>query len=120
MCLARTWPTNEDDVVCRINEVTPMQMTNKSFIVIVGLYWEATGGHWVVVIGYEADEHGEVANFLVLDPAFEAKRTQLWNAVLSARPVKPGPKPYAYWSETFDIHDRYCQISEAIFLEPAD
>ncbi len=84
--------------------------------VILKLDWEGGGAHWVVVIGYEADEDDRVAHFLVLDPGFGVARTQIWNGLLSTQPTKPGPKPYSYWCGNAGKHDRYCQITRAIFL----
>jgi hypothetical protein len=84
--------------------------------VILKLDWQGGGAHWVVVIGYEADEDGRVTHFLVLDPGFEVTRTQIWNGLLSAQPTKRGPYPYPYWCGNAGKHDRYCLITRAIFL----
>lgn len=84
--------------------------------VVLKLDWEGGGAHWVVAIGYEAEEDDSVAHFLVLDPGFDVVRTQIWNGLLSAQPAKSGPKPYPYWCGNAGKHDRYCQITRAILL----
>lgn len=84
--------------------------------VILKLDWEGGDAHWVVAIGYQAEEDDRVAHFFVLDPEFDATRTQIWNGLLSAQPTKPGPRPYPYWSGNTGKHYRQCQITRAIFL----
>lgn len=84
--------------------------------VILKLDWAGGEAHWVVAIGYEAEDDDRVAHFLVLDPGFDVARTQIWNGLLSAQPTKPGPKPYPFWSDNAGKHGRYCQITRAIFL----
>lgn len=84
--------------------------------VVLKLDWAGGGAHWVVVVGYEADEDDRVTHFLVLDPGFDVARTQLWNGLLSAQPTKRGPNPYPYWCGNAVKHDRYCQLTRAIFI----
>lgn len=91
-------------------------LDNLEMPVILKLDWEGGGAHWIVAIGYEAEEDGRVAHFFVLDSGFDVARTQIWNGILSAQPAKTGPKPYPYWCGNVGNHDRHCQITRAIFL----
>ena len=59
--------------------------------VILKLDWAGGGAHWVVAIGYEAEDDDVVSHLLVLDPGFDISRTKIWNGLLSVPPKKPAP-----------------------------
>ena len=84
--------------------------------VMLKLDWAGGGAHWVVAISYEVEDDEVVSHILVLDPEFDISRTLIWNGLLSVCPTKPGPKPYPYWCGNAGKHDRYCQMTQAIFV----
>lgn len=56
-------------------------------IPMVSVNWDGESGHWLLVIGYQGyqeDEDGDIqiTHLLCLDPASEAPRVSLWNAVI--------------------------------------
>ena len=63
-----------DLIKANLNENTP---------VILRLGLNRDNGHWVVVVGYEIDTHGEIIAFLTLDPGVNSPTYSLWNGVLN-------------------------------------
>lgn len=86
---------------------------------IIWLDWKGGGSHWAVAVGYEKeDKTEEIRHLLVIDPGAEISRIQLWNAILSFRPHKSGPRPFHYCLGCHEISDSSCQISNAILVNP--
>lgn len=54
-------------------------------LAIVGVHWAGDAGHWMLVVGYQGVEQSgktQLTHLLCLDPAQEAPKTCLWNAVI--------------------------------------
>lgn len=114
-----SWPTEKHDPLVKGRSLIPLirsALDDQDLPVILRLAWQGEGAHWVVAVGYASDPFGKSDSILVIDPGCDITRTQLWNAILSASPVKNGPKPYMYWSGTGADRDSCCQIEEAIFF----
>ena len=63
--------------------------------VLLGLRYAGQGGHWLVIIGYEENEHGLVNKLLALDSSATAPNLCAWNAFLDVEaPTKH--KHYRY------------------------
>lgn len=54
------------------------------------------GGHWVVAVGYEYDEHDDVKKLLLLDPSGEEPSMAPWNAYIKLNEKKAGNYVHRY------------------------
>ena len=73
---------------------------NENTPVILRLGYDKQNGHWVVVIGYEMNEFGDIIAFLTLDPSVSSPTFSLWNGVLNLE--KEPRKKYGYLYYTGD------------------
>ena len=93
-----------DLIKANLNENTP---------VILRLGLNRDNGHWVVVVGYEIDTHGEIIAFLTLDPGVNSPTYSLWNGVLNVE--KAPRKTYGYLYST--DNSRFVDFDEIIVIK---
>lgn len=62
--------------------------------VVLGIDYNSTDGHWVVVVGYVLDEEGEPSDLLILDPGNDSPKYCLWNGILNVK--KEPRKKYGF------------------------
>lgn len=91
----QTFTKEEDD----ISEIIKDNL-NENAPVILRLGFDKQNGHWVVVIGYETNELGDIIAFLTLDPSVSSPTFSLWNGVLNLE--KEPRKKYGYLYYTGD------------------
>ena len=91
-------------IKANLNENTP---------VILRLGLNRDNGHWVVVVGYEIDTHGEIIAFLTLDPGVNSPTYSLWNGVLNVE--KAPRKTYGYLYST--DNSRFVDFDEIIVIK---
>lgn len=63
--------------------------------ILLGLRYAGQGGHWLVVIGYEKNEQGQINKLLVLDSSSTAPSLCAWNAFVDVE-VPAKYKRYRY------------------------
>lgn len=91
-------------------------------IPLIGVSWSKHSGHWMMVVGHQGYEHEgqyQLTHLLCLDPATEAPRTSLWNAVIEVftedgASVSGGLYSSNHWGT--DGHPSACKLDEAIIL----
>lgn len=69
---------------------------------IIGVNFE-TGGHWMLAIGYETNEKGEVIRILTLDSSGENPIVSSWNSIIDAKTSKRGEYKYKWWTKSENI-----------------
>jgi hypothetical protein len=85
---------------------------DKNVPIILGISYNQTNGHWIVVVGYATDENDNLTALLTLDPGTDAPRCCLWNGIIDL-PKQPRKKfGYSYNSAKLDMVD----IDEAIII----
>ena len=81
--------------------------------VIIGIDFNTKEGHWIVGVGYECDNKGNMLSILTLDPGTDSPVYSYWNGVLGLQRIPRKRFGYPYSSDG----TRNVNISDAIVIK---